>query len=58
MTAFGPVGEILRLAGESAAHQHEDIHAALRAGMSEYVGRFGVRAPASTWIVSAVAAGR
>jgi len=58
VTAFGPAGEILRLAGESAAHQHEDIHAALRAGMSEYVGRFGVRAPASTWIVSAVAAGQ
>lgn len=55
VTAVGPAGELLRLAGDSAAHLHEDIHAALRAGLSEYVSRFGVRTPASTWIVSAVA---
>jgi ubiquinone/menaquinone biosynthesis C-methylase UbiE len=55
--SLGPAGEILRLAGDRAAHLHADIHAALRAGLSEYAGRFGVRAPASTWIVSAVAGG-
>ena len=55
VTSLGPAGETLRLAGDGAAHLHEDIHAALRAGLSEYVGRFGVKAPSSTWIVSAIA---
>jgi ubiquinone/menaquinone biosynthesis C-methylase UbiE len=55
VTALGPAGEILRLAGDDAAHLHDDIQAALRQGLGEYVGRFGVRAPASTWIVTAVA---
>jgi ubiquinone/menaquinone biosynthesis C-methylase UbiE len=53
VTSIGPAGEILRLAGDRAAHLHDDINAALRAGLSEYEGRFGVRAPASTWIVAA-----
>ena len=56
MTALGPAGEILRLAGDRAAHLHDDIHAALRDGLAEYAGRFGVKAPASTWIVAARAA--
>ena len=56
VTAIGPAGEILRLAGDRAAHLHDDIHAALRDGLSEYAGRFGVTAPASTWIVAARAA--
>jgi hypothetical protein len=55
VTALGPAGEILRLAGERAAHLHEQVHAALRAGMAEYVGGDGVRAPSSTWIVTATA---
>jgi SAM-dependent methyltransferase len=53
VTAIGPAGEILRLAGDRAAHLHADIHAALGEGLAEYAGRFGVTAPASTWIVSA-----
>jgi ubiquinone/menaquinone biosynthesis C-methylase UbiE len=57
VTALGPAGEILRLAGDRAAHLREDIDAALRAGLADYAGRFGVTAPASTWIVSATAAG-
>ena len=57
VTALGPAGELLRLAGDRARHLHEDVHAALRAGLSDYVGRFGVEAPASTWIVSATAKG-
>jgi SAM-dependent methyltransferase len=56
VTAIGPAGELLRLAGDRAAHLHDDIHAALREGLSEYAGRFGVKAPASTWIVAARAA--
>jgi len=57
VTAIGPAGEILRLAGDRAAHLHGDIHAALREGLGEYAGRFGVTAPSSTWIVSARAPG-
>jgi hypothetical protein len=53
--AIGPAGEILRLAGERAAHLHGKVNEALREGLSEYVGPDGVLAPASTWIVSATA---
>jgi ubiquinone/menaquinone biosynthesis C-methylase UbiE len=55
VTALGPAGEILRLAGDRAAHLHEQVHAALREGMSEYDDGNGVRAPSSTWIVTATA---
>jgi ubiquinone/menaquinone biosynthesis C-methylase UbiE len=51
--ALGPAGEILRLAGDRAAHLHDEVRAALRAGLAEFDGPDGVRAPASTWIVSA-----
>jgi ubiquinone/menaquinone biosynthesis C-methylase UbiE len=53
--ALGPAGEILRLAGDSAAHLHGQVDEALREGLSEYAGDDGVRAPASTWIVTASA---
>jgi hypothetical protein len=53
--ALGPAGEILRLAGERAAHLHEDVRSALRAGLAEFVGPDGLTAPASTWIVAASA---
>jgi ubiquinone/menaquinone biosynthesis C-methylase UbiE len=52
--ALGPAGELLRLAGDRAAHLHGEVHAALQAGLSEYAGPDGVLAGASTWIVSAV----
>jgi ubiquinone/menaquinone biosynthesis C-methylase UbiE len=52
--ALGPAGEILRLAGDRAAHLHGDVHDALRAGLADLAGPGGVRATASTWIVSAV----
>jgi SAM-dependent methyltransferase len=55
--ALGPAGEILRLAGERAAHLHEPVAAALREGLAEWEGPAGVSAPASTWIVSAAAPG-
>lgn len=51
--ALGPAGELLRLAGERAAHLHDDVRAALRTGLEGFAGPDGVRAPASTWIVSA-----
>jgi SAM-dependent methyltransferase len=54
--ALGPAGEILRLAGEQAAHLHGQVEAALREGLSEFAEDDGVlRAPASTWIVTASA---
>ncbi len=53
MTSLGPAGEILRLAGESAAHLHERVHEELRAGLAEFETPDGLYAPASTWIVTA-----
>lgn len=57
VTAIGPAGEILRLAGDRASHLHGDVRAALHAGLAEFDGVDGVRAGASTWIVSATAPG-
>jgi SAM-dependent methyltransferase len=53
--ALGPAGEILRLQGDRAAHLHEPIRAALRDAFKEFDGPDGLRASASTWIVSATA---
>ena len=55
VTALGPAGEILRLAGDRAAHLHEHVRAELRADMANFEDGEGVRAPSSTWIVSATA---
>ena len=52
--AIGPAGEILRLAGDRAAHLLPQVDAALREGIAEYVSDDGqVWAPASTWIAIA-----
>jgi SAM-dependent methyltransferase len=52
--SIGPAGEILRLAGERAAHLHESVAAALREDMGQWVAADGaVMGPASTWIVTA-----
>lgn len=52
--SLGPAGEILRLAGDRAAHLYPTVDAALREGLGEFVQPDGtVVAPASTWIVSA-----
>lgn len=53
--SLGPAGEILRLAGERAAHLHDQVDAALRAGLAEFETADGLHAPASTWIVTATA---
>ncbi len=54
--SIGPAGEILRLAGERAAHLHGPVAAALREDMARWVAADGtVRGPASTWIVTAQA---
>jgi hypothetical protein len=53
--AMGPAGEILRLAGDRAAHLHRQVRAALEEGLADFVTPDGVVAPASTWIVVASA---
>ncbi len=51
--AIGPAGEILRLAGDRVAHLHAQVEAALHEGLAEFALDGEVRAPASTWIVTA-----
>jgi ubiquinone/menaquinone biosynthesis C-methylase UbiE len=53
--ALGPAGEILRLAGERAAHLHGQVQEALREGLAEFSDGGELRAAASTWIVTASA---
>jgi ubiquinone/menaquinone biosynthesis C-methylase UbiE len=55
--SIGPAGEILRLAGDRAAHLHSDVRSALERGLAEFEAPDGIRAPASTWIVTASARG-
>src|SRR4051794_17311700 len=52
--SLGPAGEVLRLWGERKAHLHDEVRAAVTEGLEEFSGPDGVRAPASTWIVSGV----
>lgn len=51
--ALGPAGEVIRRAGEEAERLRPEIAAALREGLADFQTAQGVRAPASTWIVSA-----
>jgi ubiquinone/menaquinone biosynthesis C-methylase UbiE len=55
VTAIGPAGEVIRLAGNEAEKIRPQIEAALREALAEFVGPDGVVADASTWIVSASA---
>jgi len=55
VTALGPAGEVIRLAGDDAERVRPQIEAALRETLAEFVHPDGVRAPASTWIVAAKA---
>jgi SAM-dependent methyltransferase len=51
--ALGPAGEVIRLAGDEAERIRPQITAALREAMAEFAHPDGVRAPASTWIITA-----
>ena len=53
--SLGPAGEILRLQGDRAKHLHGEVHETLWAGLAEFETPGGLMAPASTWIVSALA---
>jgi len=55
VTALGPAGELIRLAGEEAQRLMPKINAAIRGVLSGYETDDGVRAPMSTWIVTAQA---
>jgi SAM-dependent methyltransferase len=55
VTAIGPAGEVIRLAGEEAEKVRPRIEAALREALAEFEGPDGVVADASTWIVSGAA---
>jgi hypothetical protein len=55
--ALGPAGEILRLAGDRVTHLHGRVETALREGLAEFAVEGELRAPASTWIVTASAPG-
>jgi SAM-dependent methyltransferase len=51
--ALGPAGEIIRLAGEEGRKKTPEVVAALREALGPFVEPDGVRAPASTWIITA-----
>jgi SAM-dependent methyltransferase len=54
--ALGPAAELIRLAKEDAAAIRPRLEAEIRAALEDFdEGAAGVSAPASTWIVSAVA---
>jgi SAM-dependent methyltransferase len=53
VTALGPAGEVIRLAGDEAEQVRPRIEASLRESLAEFAGPEGVVASASTWIVSA-----
>jgi SAM-dependent methyltransferase len=51
--ALGPAAEVIRLAGADAERLRPEITAAVRGVLGEYETEDGVRAPMSTWIVTA-----
>jgi SAM-dependent methyltransferase len=53
--AIGPAGEVLRLWGDRAGEIRPRIASEIGAALKQFETEDGVRAPASTWIVSAVA---
>jgi SAM-dependent methyltransferase len=53
--ALGPAAEVIRLAGSDAERLRPEITAAVRGVLEEYQTGDGVRAPMSTWLVTASA---
>ncbi len=53
MTALGPAGEVIRLAGDEAEKVRPAFEASLREALAGFVREDGIYANASTWIVSA-----
>ncbi len=53
--ALGPAGELIRLAGGEAEKIRPKLEREIREVLEDYSGSDGVHAPASTWIVIAIA---
>ena len=53
--AIGPAGEVLRLWGDRAHEVRPQIASEIAAALEQYVTEDGVEAPASTWLISALA---
>ncbi|MBS1883919.1 MAG: class I SAM-dependent methyltransferase [Actinobacteria bacterium] len=53
--SIGPAGEVLRLWGDRAEEIRPRIAAEIGAALEQYVTEDGVEAPASTWLISALA---
>ncbi|MBS1861014.1 MAG: class I SAM-dependent methyltransferase [Actinobacteria bacterium] len=53
--SIGPAGEVLRLWGDRAEEIRPRIAAEIGAALQQYVTEDGVEAPASTWLISALA---
>lgn len=50
---LGPAGEVVRLSGEAAVARRREIEGALRDALAPFEHDGAVRAPSSTWIVTA-----
>jgi SAM-dependent methyltransferase len=53
--AIGPAGEVLRLWGDRAGEIRPRIASEIGAALKQFETEDGVRAPASTWVISALA---
>ena len=53
--AIGPAGEVLRLWGDRAEEIRPRIASEIGAALKQFETEDGVQAPASTWIISALA---
>ena len=51
--ALGPAGEVYREAGDEAERRHDEIDAALKAGLSRYETPEGIVMDSSSWKISA-----
>jgi hypothetical protein len=51
--ALGPAAELIRLSGGSAEKIRPTLEREIGAALADLNGDDGVRAPASTWIISA-----
>jgi ubiquinone/menaquinone biosynthesis C-methylase UbiE len=54
--ALGPAGELIRLAGAEGERRRPQVVAALREVMAQFKEPDGIRASASTWVITAVKA--
>jgi len=54
--ALGPAAELIRLAGEEAERIRPKLEREIREALAGFDGDGGVKAPASTWIISATSA--